>query len=166
MIILIYAHPLYYTLTFLFFKLFKLNDNSFIILWWFSPFTNMDWLNIYMCPPILNLFTPPSHPIPLGCPRALALGALLQASNLHWSSISHMVMYMFQCYSLKSAHSLLLPLSTKVCSLHLCLLCGPACRITGTIFLSSIYICANMQYLSFSSWHFPLCNRLQIDPPR
>ena len=44
----------------------------------------------------------PSHPIPLGCLRALALGALLHASNLHWSSIFHMVMYVFQCYSLTS----------------------------------------------------------------
>ena len=40
-------------------------------------------------------------PIPLDCPRAFALGALLHASNWHWSSILHMVMYMFQCYSLK-----------------------------------------------------------------
>ena len=42
-------------------------------------------------------------PVPLGCPRAPALRALLHASNLHWSSILCMViMYMFQCYSLKS----------------------------------------------------------------
>ena len=42
---------------------------------------------------------PPSHlppyPIPLGCPRALALGAVLHAWNWHWSSILHMVMRMF-----------------------------------------------------------------------
>ena len=44
----------------------------------------------------------PPHPIPLGCPRAPALGALLHALNLHWSSILHMVIYMFQCYSLIS----------------------------------------------------------------
>ena len=31
------------------------------------------------------------------------LSALLHASNLHWSSILHMVVYMFQCYSLKSS---------------------------------------------------------------
>ena len=30
-------------------------------------------------------------PIPLGCPSALALSALFHASNLDWSSISHMV---------------------------------------------------------------------------
>ena len=44
------------------------------------------------CPSLL-----PPHPIPLGCPRAPALSALLHASNLHWLSILHMVIYMFQC---------------------------------------------------------------------
>lgn len=43
-----------------------------------------------MCLPHLE---PPSHLplrlIPLGGPRAPALGALLHASNLHWSSILH-----------------------------------------------------------------------------
>ena len=48
--------------------------------------------------------------------------------------------YIFQYHSLKSSHSHLLPLSPKVCSLHLCLLCCPACRIIGTIFLNSIYM--------------------------
>ena len=33
------------------------------------------------------------HPIPLGYPRALALSILFHASNLHWSSILHMVIY-------------------------------------------------------------------------
>ena len=36
----------------------------------------------------------PPPPIPLGCPRAPALSGLLHASNLHWSSILHMVTYM------------------------------------------------------------------------
>ena len=76
---------------------------------------------------------PPSHlpppPIPLGCPRALALGALLHASNLHWSSTLHMVIYMFQCYFLISSHPRLLPHSPKVCSLHLCLFCCLTYRV-------------------------------------
>ena len=61
---------------------------------------------VYMCSPHpepLSLLTP--HPVPLGCPRALA-------SN--WPSILHIVMYLFQCYSLKSSHPCLLPLSPKV----------------------------------------------------
>ena len=59
----------------------------------------------------------PPHPIPLSCPREPALGALLHASNLHWSSILHMVIYMFQCYSLISSNPRLLPHTPKVCSL-------------------------------------------------
>ena len=56
---------------------------------WFLPYITMHQLRVYI--------------IPLGCPWALALSALLHAPNLHWSSISHMVVYMFQCYSLKSS---------------------------------------------------------------
>ena len=84
-----------------------------------------------MCPP--HTETPSHlrpHSIPLGCPRAAALGALLHAPNLHWSSILHMVIYGFQFYSLKSPRPHLLPLSPKVCSLCLCLLCCPAWRTT------------------------------------
>ena len=56
-------------------------------------------------------------------PRAPTLGTLLHASSLHWSFILHMVIYMFQCCSLKSSHPCILPHSPKVCSLHLCLFC-------------------------------------------
>ena len=79
----------------------------------------------------------PPHSIPLVCPRAPALSTLLHVSNLHWSSISHTVIYMFQCYSLISSHPRLLLHSPKVCSLHLCLFCCLAYRIV-TVFLKSI----------------------------
>ena len=39
------------------------------------------------------------------------------------------IIYMFQCYSLKSSHPGLLPQSPKVCSLHQCLFCCLACRV-------------------------------------
>ena len=42
----------------------------------------------------------PPHPIPLDCPGALALSALLLALNLHWSSILHGVIYMFSAIPL------------------------------------------------------------------
>ena len=83
---------------------------------------------------------PPAHPIPQGCPRAPALSALLHASNLHCSSVLHMLIYMFQCYPLKSSHPHLLPHSPKVCSLSLCLFCYLTYRVIITIFLNSIYI--------------------------
>ena len=83
----------------------------------------------------------PPHPIPQGHPSAPALSTLSHASNLDWQSISHMVIYIFQCYSLKSSHPHLLPQSPKVCSLHLCLFCCLVYRLIVTIFLNSIYMC-------------------------
>ena len=70
------------------------------------------------------------HPIPLGCPSAQALSALFHASNLDWWSISHMIIYMFQWYSLKSSHLRLLPQNPKVCSLYLCLFYCLTCRFS------------------------------------
>ena len=87
---------------------------------------------------------PPSHlppqPIPQGHPSAPALSVLSHALKLDWRSISHMLICMFQCYSLKSSHPRLLPQSPKVCSLHLCLFCCLAYRVIITIFLNSIYM--------------------------
>ena len=96
----------------------------FTVLWWFWPHINMNQPQVYICPlhPEPSSHCPP-QPIPLGCPREPTLGALLHASSLHWSSILHVVMYTFQCSSLKSSHPRLLPLNPKVSSLHLCLLC-------------------------------------------
>ena len=59
----------------------------------------------------------PPHPIPQGHPSAPALSTLSHASNLDWRSISHMVIYLFECYSLKSSHPHL-PQSPKVYSLY------------------------------------------------
>ena len=67
-------------------------------------------------PPILF----PPHLIPQGCPSAPALSVLPHASNLDGQSISHMVIYMFQCY-LSNHPNLAFSQSPKVCSLHLCL---------------------------------------------
>ena len=83
----------------------------------------------------------PPHPIPLSCLSPLALIALLHASNLDWSSISPIIIYMFHCYSLKPAHLHLLSQSPKVCSLYLCLFCCLAYKVVITIFLKSIYMC-------------------------
>ena len=81
----------------------------------------------------------PPYPIPQGHTSAPALSTLSHASNLDWLSVSHMIIYMFQCYSLKSSHPYLLPQSPKVCSLHLYLFHCLAYRVIVTIFLDSIY---------------------------
>ena len=85
--------------------------------------------------PILN-----SHPISLGHPSAPALSTLSRELNLDWQSTSHMIIYMFQCYSLRSSHPRLLPQSPKDCFIHLCLFCCLAYRVIITIFLNSIYM--------------------------
>ena len=82
----------------------------------------------------------PPHPIPQGHPSAPALSTLSHASNMDWQSISHMIIYIFQCHSLKSSHPRLLPQSPKVCSLHLCLFCCLTYRVIVTIFLNSVYM--------------------------
>ena len=51
-----------------------------------------------------------------------------------------MIIFVFQCYSLKSSHPCLLPPSPKDCSIHLCLFCNLAYRVIITIFLNSIYM--------------------------
>ena len=82
----------------------------------------------------------PLHPIPMGCPRAPTLSALFHESNLNWLSISHMVIWMFQCYSLKLSNPQLFPQSPKVCSLYLCLFFCLAYGVISTVFLNSIYM--------------------------
>ena len=91
--------------------------------------------------PILNPSYLTPHPIPLGHPSAPALSTLSHTSNLDWRSVSHMIIHMFQCYSLRSSHPRLLPQSPKDCSIHLCLFFCLAYRVIVTIFLNSIYMC-------------------------
>ena len=80
------------------------------------------------------------HCIPQGHPSAPALSTLSHELNLHWRSVSHMIIYRFQCYSLKSSHPRIFSQSPKVCSLHLCLFCCLPYRVIITIFLNSIYM--------------------------
>ena len=82
----------------------------------------------------------PPHTIPLGHPSAPARSILYHASNLDWPFVSYMILYMFQCYSPKSSHPLLLPQSPKDCSIHLCLFCYLTYRVIIIIFLNSIYM--------------------------
>ena len=58
-----------------------------------------------------------------------------------WNGNSfHIWYYTFQCHSPKSSCPLPLPQSPKDCSIHLCLFCCLAYRVTVTIFLNSMYI--------------------------
>ena len=107
----------------------------------------------------------PPHPIPLGQPSAPALSTLSHASNLDWQSVSHIIIHMFQCCSLRSSHPCLLPQSPKDCTIHLCLFCCLVYRASVTIFLNSIYMPYFTVLAFFFLTHFTLYNRLQFHPP-
>ena len=118
-----------------------IGGNYFTILCWFLTYINMNWPQVYMCPPpFLNtlytsLSTLSTQVAPEHC--------LLVPCLMHQFGLVIYLTYgldIFQCYSLKLSFCCLLPLSTKVCSLHLCLFCCPACRIIGIVFLNSIYM--------------------------
>ena len=146
-------------LGFLFF--FIIIGGYFTLLWWFLPYIDMNQPWLYMCPLSRTPSHIPPHPIPLSCPSAPAVSALLHASNLDWRSISHMVIiYMFQYYSLKSSHPHLFPQSPKVCSLYLCFFCCLAYRVIVTIFINSIYM-----HLFFFLTYLTLYDRLEFHPP-
>ena len=89
------------------------------ILWWFLPYIDMNQPWVYICPSITN---PTSylrpHPIHLYHPSAPALSALFHASNLDWSSISHMVNICFN--AILSNHPTLTFLNWGIANLHCC----------------------------------------------
>ena len=109
----------------------------------------------------------PPHPTPLGCHRAPTLGSVCHTANSHWLSFLHLVMYMFQCYSLESSHPLLPPNCVQKSVLYVCLLCCPASRVISTIFLvlDSIYMHEYVIFVFLFLTYFPLYNRLWVHPP-
>ena len=82
-----------------------MKDNCFTEFCCFLSSINMNQPQVYLCPLPLE---PPSPPHPSRLLQRPGLNSLSHTANSHWLSILHMVMYMFQCYSLKSSHPLLL----------------------------------------------------------
>ena len=145
---------------------FQLEDNCFTILWWFLPYIDMNQPWMYVCLTILNP-PPTSLPTPsLWVVPEHQLWVPCFMHQTHWSSILHMVIYMFQYYSLNSSYPRLLPQSPKICSLHLCLFFCLAYKVVVIVFLNSIYICVSILYWCFPFWLTSLLhNRLQFHPP-
>ena len=114
---------------------------------------NQPWSYMYF--PSRSLLPPPSPSHPSGSSQCTSPQHLSLASNLGWLSVSHLIIYMFQCCSLRTSHPRLLPQSPKVCSVHLCLFFCFAYRVIVTIFLNSI--CVSILYWSLSLWLTSLC---------
>ena len=86
-------------------------------------------------PPPASLPIPSLWVFPVHQPRAL-----VSCINLGWRSVSPLIVYLLQCYSLRTSHPCLLPQSPKVCSVHLCLFFCFAYWVIVTTFLNSIYM--------------------------
>ena len=132
----------------------------------------MDFANINMNQPQAHMCsqsrTPshlPPHPIPQGHTSAPGVSTLSHASNLDQRSTSYIIMYIYQCYPLKSSHSRLLPQSPKDHSLHLYLFLCLAYRVIVTIFLNSIHMCYYTILVLLFLTYFTLYNRLCFHPP-
>ena len=119
-----------------FYFYFILLYNTILVL----PYIDMNQPWVYMSYQSWNPSHLPPHIISLDHPRAPAPSMLYPASDIDWRFVSYMIVYMFQCHSPKSSH-LLLPLSPRVRSTHLCLFCCLAYRVFIAIFLNSIYMC-------------------------
>ena len=117
-----------FTLTFISYFNFLLEDNCCTRLCWFLPFINMNQPQVHIGP--LPLETPshlPPHPSPLGCHRAVGWAPCV-TEQIPTGDLSYILMYMFPCYPLNSSYLLPPILCLPVCSLHLCLHCCPENR--------------------------------------
>ena len=110
---------------------------------------NQPW--IYMCSPSWSPLPPPSPSHPSGSSQCTSPEHLSHASNRGWWSVSPFIVYLFQCYSLRTSHPRLLPQIPKsvlyICVsfsvLHIGLLL-PSFKI--------LYICVSIQHLCKLTW--------------
>ena len=126
------------------------------ILWWFLPYIDMNQPWVYMSPPSWTPVPPPSPFHPSGSSQCTSPECPVSCIKPGLAIYFTYVIYMFQCYSLKSSHLRLLSQSPKVSSLHLCFFCCLTYRVIVTIFLNSIYM-INILYWYFSFWFTSLC---------
>ena len=138
----------------------------FTILYWFCHTST--WIH-HGCTCVPHPEPPshlPSHTIPLGHPSAPAPSILYHASNLDWWSISHMIIYMFQCHSPNSSHPHPLPQSPKDYSIHLCLFCCLAYRVIIIFYSSGFYACfLKISFRIRTGWEIIKLNDVLYFPP-
>ena len=95
----------------------------------------------------------PPHPLSLGCHRTSDLSSEHHTANSQWLSISHLVMYMLQWYSLNSSH-LLLSLCPQVC-FYVCISFA-GLQIHYQYHFSRFCVYALIYNIHFSLSHFSL----------
>ena len=131
----LHPYSFFFFLNFLFFSIFI--SWRLITLQYRGGFCHtLTWIShVFTCVPHPELPSHlPPHPVPLGLPSAPGLSTCLMHPTWTGWSVSHLIIYMFRCCSLRTSHPRLLPQSPKVCSVHLCLFFCFAYRVIVTIF--------------------------------
>ena len=116
-----FSHLVHAVFFFFFIYFYQLEASYFTLLQWFLPYIDMNQPWIYMRSPSRSPLPPSSLPHPSGSSQCTSPEHPSHASNLGWRSVSPLIVYLFQCCSLRTSHPRLLPQSPKVCSVHLCL---------------------------------------------
>ena len=83
---------------------YQLETNYFTIVQWFLLYIDMNQPWIYMCSPSRSPLPHPSPSHPSGSSQGTSPEHLSHASNLGWRSVSPLIVYWFQCYSLRTSH--------------------------------------------------------------
>ena len=81
----------------------------------------LTWISHELWSSFWSPLPPPSPSHPSGSSHCTSPEHLSHASNLGWWSVSPLIVYLFQYYSLRTSHPCLLPQRPEVCSVHLCL---------------------------------------------
>jgi len=118
---------------------FYLEGNYFTILWCFCHISMWISRRDSRVPPSWTPLPPPSLPYPSGLSQSPGFGCPASCMELNTGH----VFYIWYCTCFNASLSNHPNHSShwvRVCSFHLCLLCCPACRVIGTIFLNSIYM--------------------------
>ena len=121
------------------------------------PASNLDWW--FFSHMIICMFQ--CHSPKSSHPRPLQFSSVQSLSHV-WLSATPWTAARQAALSITNSRSSLKPvaiksMSPKDCSLHLCLFCCLAYRVTITTFLNSLYICISILYWCFSFWLTSLC---------
>ena len=153
----IYSNCFSFLMHFLFFKLIYLNWRIITLQYCDSLCHTSTWIGhrYTSVPSLLNTRLQPSPPAPSRLSQSTSSG--FPASYIKLPLVVlHVVMYMFQWYSLKSSHPLLSHWVQRSV-LYVCVSFAALHIGSSVPSFQILYICVKIWYLSFSSWCASFC---------